>query len=493
LNKIFSINVKYINILIGIILLMIVYVLINFSEYTTGSLKFISIVSIILYLWYLMSWKLVYGSLLNPYILFLTAAIIFNLGHVLLYGLNLIPVILNDKFTNYQLITCILFINICLFFFHSGALLFVRKKINITKNHLINLNSSSALRKTGWFLLIISLIPALISIKSTLDLVLTYGYLGAYQQPKATSFSTWYTVLGNFIIPAAIFLLAGSKKNKSSLLISIIIMSFYSLIYFFMGFRSNAIMALMAYFWVYDLVQKRISRKVLILGGIFMLIVVFPLVSTYRDSLNRIDLSFGYLWKLFFTMDNPFVSIISEMGGTMATVVYTMNLVPAVRDFDWGLSYIYAALTVVPNLFWDIHPSIAHGRYSSWLTWQVDPTFAADSDGGLGFSFIAEFFANFGFILSPFIIFIFGIIFINFLNKSSNNLGRIAAFGSYLSIFLMFARGESVDYTRSLLWYSIVPYVIYCIICKFNEMEEIGKSRGYLKEVDLNKNGYKSS
>ena len=76
------------------------------------------------------------------------------------------------------------------------------------------------------------------------------------------------------------------------------------------------------------------------------------------------------------------------------------QLRPRWRDYEMGVGYAYAISTLFPNLFWKIHPAMEHELPSSWLTWQVDP-YTASQGGGLGFSFIAEAYFNFGYIGVP--------------------------------------------------------------------------------------------
>ena len=66
----------------------------------------------------------------------------------------------------------------------------------------------------------------------------------------------------------------------------------------------------------------------------------------------------------------------------------------------------------MPNLFWDIHPTIARGLACDWITETVDP-FADLVGGGLGYSFIAEAYLNFGWFGVPIVTGIIGFLFGN--------------------------------------------------------------------------------
>ena len=77
-----------------------------------------------------------------------------------------------------------------------------------------------------------------------------------------------------------------------------------------------------------------------------------------------------------------------------------MTLVPESRPYDYGISYLYALTAIMPNIGWQVHPSVAHGLLSDWLIKTVDPV-VARGGGGLGFSFIAEAYLNFGWFGGP--------------------------------------------------------------------------------------------
>ena len=130
-----------------------------------------------------------------------------------------------------------------------------------------------------------------------------------------------------------------------------------------------------------------------------------------------------------------------------------------------GIGYLYSLLAVIPNIFWDIHPVISHGTPSDWLAQEVNP-YLLESGGRMGYSFIAESYLNFGW---------FGIIFlavIGFLLArlvlwaiKSKEPAKMAMLASFTSFFLFYARSEFYTIVRSLVWYSLIPYLgIYAVM-----------------------------
>ena len=158
--------------------------------------------------------------------------------------------------------------------------------------------------------------------------------------------------------------------------------------------------------------------------------------------------------------------MINEMGNTMRAVIFTRQLVPNDYDFQWGTTYLYSIFSVFPNLFWDIHPSQSH-HLGAWLTKIVAPEYYKIG-GGLGYSFIAEAYINFGWIGVTFLNILFGYLYAMFClwAQKQNDIAKIATVACFLIIFPMFARGESLTIMRPLIWYSFIPYLTVRVLGK---------------------------
>lgn len=225
-------------------------------------------------------------------------------------------------------------------------------------------------------------------------------------------------------------------------------------------------MPLIAYAWLWHVCIYPIPKFILVNSMAIIMFIIFPLIKVTRNLTGDDKFSFTVLREAFLGIENPIIFIINEMGESMRTVALTLQLVPSVRDFDMGISYIYALLTIFPNLFWDIHPTIARGLAANWLVWTVDPSFAS-SGGGLGYSFIAEAYLNFGWFGSPIILAIIGYLFAKFtLNAiKSQDPAKMAMVASFISFFFFYARGESGSNVRPLIWYSFFPYACVKLSC----------------------------
>jgi oligosaccharide repeat unit polymerase len=200
----------------------------------------------------------------------------------------------------------------------------------------------------------------------------------------------------------------------------------------------------------------------LVSSAAFLMFVVFPVIPVTRDISGSERDSLAFLWESYRSIENPVIAIISEIGGSMQTVAYTIDLIPAVRPFDMGVSYLYALTTVIPNVFGQgVHPAIAHGIAADWLVWQVNPEIAAEG-GGLGYSFIAEAFLNFGWLGAPVMLALigFGLATVFLWADRSGNRLNIALAAIFVAFLSHFARGESATIVRPFVWYGLGPYVL---------------------------------
>ena len=422
--------------------------------------------------WSAWSWRQVAHSLFDPYILFLAAAILFNGGRAILevFQLN-VDGILEVQFSSEVLVATLSLVIAGLISFHFGGLLgaaLYKSKRSLQRGALELRNQNAKyVRAVGWLLLLVSVVPAFFILRQTLQIAIASGYFALFQRQAGTGFGAAGNVLTAFLVPGAMFLLAGSKSHKAGLAVSAIVILSYILIQFAAGSRMSATAPLIAYAWVWHRVIRPLPKTLLIVVGVFILFVLFPLVEVTRTIAGGEKLAPSFLITTFLTIENPVIKILSEMGGSMKTVAYTLELVPAIRAYDFGASYLNALLTIIPNIYWDIHPAIAHGLLANWLVTTVDPARAAQG-GGLGFSFIAEAYLNFGWFGAPIALGVIGAAYARFVlwAQISGEPARMASVASFVSYFVIYARGETGSVVRALVWYAFMPYVAVLILSR---------------------------
>lgn len=433
------------------------------------AIQLLSIIFLISIIWALWSWNFLTHSFFDPYVLFFVASVLFNGGVILLqlvafddsrfikeYGILSPDINLDLK------LKTILFISLGLALFHLGAILSFNLKNKIPKRkfkYTISYSEIDVLH-VGYIFLFISVIPTLIVLSDAISVVNSFGYFALYQQDVSTGLGAIPTILTNLLIPATIFILIGSKKKKKHVRLSFSIIVLYSLIMFFLGYRSHAVLPLIAYFWVWHRIINKIPKSILLSVSFIILFIVFPLISMTRNLSGAYRLNFDFLFAAFFSIDNPMVKILYEMGLSMMTVAHTIDLVPATKSFEMGSSYFYSLLTIIPNIFGGLHPAAVHGSPSGWITFAVAPKFG-EIGGGLGFSYLAEAYLNFGWIGGFIFLTCFGYIVgkLAVYTFKIESLSTFALVASFLSFFLKYSRADMFSVVRPLLWYSFMPFI----------------------------------
>lgn len=419
----------------------------------------------VLFLWAYWSWTKATRSWFDPYILFLIVAVVFNGGQALLevFGLNEDGV-LTGMFSPETTLKSLAVVAIGLVSMHCGALgaavrAAQREAPTMLEGELRR--KKVALQSVGWFLLTMSIVPTTMGLRQSLELVLSKGYFALYQREAATGLMAGPTVVASFFIPASIFLLAGGAGRSWGTVPSVFLLAAYSGTMLFFGARYPALAPVIAYAYVWHRVVRPLPRGAVLAGAIFLLGGIIPITANIRNLAGADRLSISAIADGFLSLENPLIAGVSETGGTLRTIAYTIDLVPAQRRYDLGVEYLYALLTVMPNFFWDLHPTLARGVAADWLARTVDPVMAA-LGGGLGYSFLAEAYLNFGLWgvwLVPFVVgFLYGAFVVQSL--SSEDPMRHAVVGSYAPFFLFYARAGSVSVVRPLFWYTLLPLLL---------------------------------
>ncbi|BBC27211.1 O-antigen polysaccharide polymerase Wzy [Pseudanabaena sp. ABRG5-3] len=462
-----------------IIVLCILGILENqsFFDAETVIYPFCILFTIIIF-WCFFSWTILTKSFFSPYILFLIAAVLFNGGHIFLEVLNINPLgILSNQFSSETISQTIYLVTLSVASLHFGSLLSITtvksipaKTINDLEEELFTTESSGMLpkhkslasqdiRKVGWILLAISSVPTILLLRSSISAVATSGYVALYE--ASASEGGAMKILSTFTIPSALFLLAGSRQNPSSRRIAVILILIYALIYNFLGQRTNGFLPLVSLAWLWHHLIKPLPKKIFFPIIFFMAFVVSPLIAEIRGGSGLERFSLSSIIEKFTSLENPISKTLFEFGSSMQTIAYTIELVPARKDFNMGVDYLYALFTLVPNIgFGELHPSIARGVPSVWLSAEVTPR-AVKQGIFLGYSFIAEAYLNFGWLITPVFMTIFGF----YLGKlvlwatRSGEPAKMALLASFLPSLLFFCRQESTQIVRPFVLYSLAPYL----------------------------------
>jgi hypothetical protein len=403
--------------------------------------------------WMLWSWFIVSDSLFNPYGLFLVAAILFNVNNCVLHAFGLTSgVFLIGHSDDHINLLAAGAATLGVMSMHLGALLFWGYP-----------RSSAAARRPdetlfrgpsiiGGLFVAAAIIPAAVQAHRDLTLQMSSSYGALHRLESATGFDAWQGVLAGFLGPAAFYFFVGRPKSRSRHYLTAALVMCTVLTLLFAGDRSDATMLLVAFLWLYDRCVKKIPKPLLVTVFIGLL-AIYPLIHVTRTVTGGQRLSAEVWRNALSQVDKPVQGSLSEMGGSISILAYVIELVPDSRGFDWGMSYLSALQSIVPNFFGGLHPSVQRSL-SIWLVSIVDP-YNAVRGGGRGFSFLGEAYLNFGWV---------GIIVIPWLIgaslsqitrwvASTNNPVAWAAVACMLIFLPKFARAECLELVRPIAWF----------------------------------------
>lgn len=433
------------------------------------------------FVWSVASWYFLTGKLFDFYQMFLAAASLFNGGQFMLEIFNLNNKgLLESKFSDELTLQVLFIVTTSMATLHLGALLAyagfqpTRKETPSPRDAAEQLAAN--LRLVGLGLLSISIPFALIVFREVLSVVMSGGYVAIFQQSAQASFSVLPKVLSAFVIPGAMFLLAGAEQSRKLALFAAAVVVWFAGMQFVVGERHNGALALMVLAWMWHRRIHQLNPVLLLGGGLVLLGIVFPMVRAIRDSSGSERVSSEQWIEGFVSVENPVVSAIHEMGGSVYTLAHTMTIVPLTREYDFGSSYFYAFMTLFPNLFWDLHPTIAAGIPGEWISWEIEP-WAAARGVGMGYSFIAEAYLNFGGVGATIFLFAFGWVYARFVVWSDQvaHPARMAMAASMAFFFLFIARAEMAVIVRGLVWYAVVPYLLTTQVLPFWQTWKSGR------------------
>src|SRR5262249_40356038 len=155
--------------------------------------------------------------------------------------------ILTGMFPDETVLDTLYLVLLCLAALHLGALLSVSSKRPVpAEAHdaspaKARVPTAADVRATGWLLLLVSVAPAMMLMREAIERVLSGGYFALYQAEQAVGAQGIPNILAWFLVPGAIFLLAGSKGSSVHIAVSAVIVLVNASCQLFLGFRYYAI------------------------------------------------------------------------------------------------------------------------------------------------------------------------------------------------------------------------------------------------------------
>jgi oligosaccharide repeat unit polymerase len=413
------------------------------------------------FVWALVSWRLAGRRLFDPYCLFLIAAFLFNAGHALLEVMDLNAAgLMNGIFSEAIARETLVLSFAGLAALHFGALF----TVSVRSRQIAPLQWASPacetwVRRIGWIQLVVGASASALWSWQAVRVAAASGYASLYERDLPAGVAATPFLLSGFLVPGALFLTVSGRRHQLDRRVSATAIVLLAAVQFYLGYRSTAAMPLIAWMWLSHRAVRPFKWPVLAGWAILLVFVVFPLVRETRNMSQAERSTSSYL-ENFLRVDNPAISSVHEMGSTMATTAHTLTLVPASRPFDLGEGYAFALLSLFPNLFWDIHPTIVRGTANDWLVRSINP-WLASRGGAYGYSCIAEAYLNFGKPGVPLMMCLYGLLFVTLVlwAEKSGDPAKLALAATVLAFVLRFARDELTGIIRPVVWYAVVPYL----------------------------------
>ncbi|WHY33852.1 O-antigen polysaccharide polymerase Wzy [Cytobacillus firmus] len=481
---------KYLFVILTFLLLILVNIIVfsnvgsnNFSYFDNGFwIKLYGTLGWISLFWSILTWKLLRNELLSIYTIFLIVLYLFSFGHSLMLVLGLVsePDWLLSQITINQLIGAQSFTLLCLISFHLGALIICKPSVNNTyiKNNLYpNTNITEeterinkSIKYVAIILLILSLPSFIYNTVITTITVMKHGYMALYGYDDYVENSVGllgkiFSFTSQFFVPALICLLVAFREDVRKRKLIFLLMVVYIIDTLYIGGRNDAVTLVLVIICIYHYSIKPIKLKgafkIAVFGYLF--VSFLTIVARLRSIVDKSISDYLVLFIDSFFRENLFIVTIIELGGSMFPLAKVMQIFPSNVEFWEGKSYVYAVISVVPNLgFWDIHPATKYADGPHWLMDYLNMSY------GPGFSLFADAFRNFGWI-GFFVFIIFGFIFGKIYSSIDKNtiLIRPDIF-CLVMIFaeatIMSVRGDNLYIIRPLFYIVIPIYILIRII-----------------------------
>lgn len=355
--------------------------------------------------------------------------------------------------------------------FHAGALLFFKPShnngpaiSNKSASCQADLNQGKVFFITGIFFFLIAMPGAIPFFLGSIKAVISGGY-GVFMSSEVFGLSSWKSRLAGFLVPSIFLLLLAGRAYRAALILSFLCMVAFLIVYFLIGRRAFPVMLLLSYIVILDLYIKRIPRVWVALSGI-MLLMIFPIIASSRGSGSLMSLSLQSFAN-YDLIQLP-VDAVMEMGLSFRVMYWSTELLDGNGGYLFGSTYLWSLTSVIPNLFWAYHPSVGTG-VGDLLTATFRPDLVAKGGAsGIGSSFLAEAYLNFGLILGAAFCFLLGASMQRFIHWAKNgSVARLFLLGAFFASAFILARGEAQSIMRDVFWYMIFPYLLFLFLWQY--------------------------
>lgn len=439
-------------------------------------------------------WQRRMRSLFDPFALFFVFAMLFNGGYAFLTLLQPFSDYQSTRLASYPASTAeinlaMFMVFLALFAFGAGgriALRNIRRDVVMPRRvnnpeyaHLLTLQ-----RQTGWLMVFIALIPAMIYMRQLLGVVEYQSYVGIY---KEYNLNLWQRICGlmvGVLVAGCIFIVADGQRRPAQAWLATGLAASVGLAYLFIGKRGIGLLIVVGVAFVWHHLVRRLPWWLLTAVPAMIMCFVVPVLAHVRGLESARRMSLAVYVETFRNLDDTLLQTLDEMAGSFRTVLGTYQLVPDLRGFDYGLSYLYAFFAPVIERI-PLFPSNQEMSLSHWLAHALIPERALRSEG-YGFSYIAEMYLNFGWPGVVIISFFLGWLVAHITARAliSRHPVRISVLAIAIVYLTLFTRGESLGVFRPILYYILLPVALMRCLQYLTASQPITRSRENMPAAD---------
>lgn len=330
----------------SVILLFLIDVILIVFTMMINSINLLSFISIIkMVIEFIILWKK-NGRFICLSNLFILLSYILHMG-------NLVSVCLlkyNNNYilsNNYEKIRLsIVFFMLCHFFFVLGNYFCKDVKYKITEYNILTVDYNT-LEIIGWLCLIIGIVPRIYIDCTQISLQVNGDYLDALKNLNTYGI---VGILALFFYVGVVIVLYTSNNNPIRAKIIFLLTIIWEVISMMSGGRIYAISLIVVMFYIYCIriappKFRTIMTCVVVAIGMS---IVMSIISVVRDK-GGFDIGdITRTLKGGMTEKNPIIGFISEMGGTMQSVIYAIQDFPEYSRYAFGKTYIETIVSVIP-------------------------------------------------------------------------------------------------------------------------------------------------
>lgn len=343
-------------------------------------------------------WRRLSKEWLSPYMIFLIVMFLFSCGQSIGWVLNLN---MGDKdlwgrvdhgLTRELLTNGLCYSILGITAFQLGAVVFYNPELyKINQKRYTADEVTCTFQKVGKILILFA-VPAFIAQTVQLAIsVMNGGYHSYYETILSRSaFGTLLTRLSDFYEPVLLVLLVGYRKEKNKVILIVFLLFIDIIASLYIGGRSGAVMIALGVILALHYFVKPIKGKMVVFYSAIGYLGI-AVLNTIANIRNVIDKSFStFIISFLYSLQNVIGDFIGELGWTMTSTCWTMNLTESQYPFRYGMSYLVSVVSWVPSfVFGGVHPCTVWADLGNWLQSSLGMGY------GPGYTMIAESYLNF--------------------------------------------------------------------------------------------------